>query len=195
MQEEDDTSLPQKIPPCFSFYCSTGWRGHTPRNVVYEALAMPTLSDVAVSHVLRFHEPPPPTSSPVLSEWSFCEAEAVEEGKRRRHSGPRSREARQRRFGRGEPNTIGHEEFTILHSNIRGFISRVAELSARLRLMESKPSVLFLTETWADKGLPSLRIESYTLISRRDHSPCLLWRNLLIGSPSLRIHRLRSAAG
>ena len=36
------------------------------------------------------------------------------------------------------------------------------------RLMESKPSVLCLTETWADKGLPSLRTEGYTLISRRD---------------------------
>ena len=65
-------------------------------------------------------------------------------------------------------DTTGHEEFTILHSNVRGFISRVAELSARLRLMESKPSVLCLTETWADKGLPSLRIEGYTLISGRD---------------------------
>ena len=120
------------------------------------------------NHILRFHEPPPPTSSPVLSEWSFSEADAVEEGKRRRHRGPRSWEARQRRLGRREPSSIGHEEFTILHYNVRGFISRVAELSARLRLMESKPSVLCLTETWADKGLPSLRIEGYTLISRRD---------------------------
>ena len=118
-------------------------------------------------NILRFHEPPPPTSSPVLGKWSLSEADAVEEGKRRRQRGPRSREARQRRLGRGEPNTIGHEEFTILHSNVRGFISRVAEISARLRLMESKPSVLCLTET-CDKGLPSLRIEGYTLISRRD---------------------------
>ena len=103
-----------------------------------------------------------------MSEWSISEADAVEEGKRRRQRGPRFREARQRRLGRGEPKTIGHEEFTILHSNVRGFISPVAELSARMRLIESKPSVLRLTETWADKGLPSLRIEGHTLISRRD---------------------------
>ena len=120
------------------------------------------------NHILRFHEPPPPTSSPVLSEWSISEADAVEEGKRRRHRGPRSWEARQRRLGRTKPYTIGHEEFTILHSDVRGFISRVAELSARLRLMVSKPSVLCLTETRADKGLPSMRTEGYTLISRRD---------------------------
>ena len=85
------------------------------------------------NHILRFHEPPPPTSFPVVGEWSFAEADAVEKGKRRRQRGPCSREARQRRLGRGEPDTIGHEEFTILHSNVRGFISRVAELSARLR--------------------------------------------------------------
>ena len=52
-------------------------------------------------HILRFHEPPPLFSSPVLSEWSFSETDAVEEDKR--------------------------------------------ELSARLRLMESRPSVLCLT--------------------------------------------------
>ena len=65
------------------------------------------------NHILRFHEPPPPTSFPVVGEWSFAEADAVEKGKRRRQRGPRSREARQRRLGRGEPYTIGHEEFTI----------------------------------------------------------------------------------
>ena len=42
-----------------------------------------------------------------------------------------------------------------MHSNDREFISRVAELSARLRLMKSKPSVLCLTETWADKRPPN----------------------------------------
>ena len=62
----------------------------------------------------------------------------------------RSQEARQWRLDHGEPCIIGHEQFTLLHSNFRGFISRVAELSARLRLMKSKPSVLCLTETWAD---------------------------------------------
>ena len=49
VQEEDETSLPQKIPPSFSFYRHTGWRGHTPWTVVYEAPPLPALSDVAVS--------------------------------------------------------------------------------------------------------------------------------------------------
>ena len=142
------------------------------------------------NHIQRFQEPPPPTSSPILSEWSFSEADAVEEGKRRRQRGPCSREARQRRLGRREKNTIGHEEFTNLHSNVRGFISRVAELSARLRLMESKPSVLWLTETWADKGLPSLRIEGYTLISRRDRDDGRLGGGVAVFALEKLAHRL-----
>ena len=89
-----------------------------------------------------------------MGEWSFAEADAAEKGKRRPLQGGSTET-----IGQREPHTIGHEEFTILHSNVRGFISRVAELSARLRLMVSKPSVLCLTETWADKGIPSMRIE------------------------------------
>ena len=53
----------------------------------------------------------------------------------------------------------------------------VAELTA--------PSVLCLTETWADKGLPTERMESQTLTSRRDRAD----------GPSLRIPRLQIAVG
>ena len=52
------------------------------------------------------------------------------------------------------------------HSNVRAFFSLVAKLSARFQVMKSKPSVLCLTETWADKGLPTMRVEGYTLTSR-----------------------------
>ena len=99
---------------------------------------------------------------------AFTEAGAVDEGRRRRPRGSRSQEARQRPLGRGEPYTVGHEEFTILNSNVRRVILRVAELSARLRRTESNPSVLCLTETWADKGLPTMRVEGYTPVSRHD---------------------------
>ena len=64
---------------------------------------------------------------------------------------------------------VGPEEFTILHFK-RVFISRVAELSARLRLMKSKPSFLCLTDTWAEIGLPTMRTEGYKLISRHDRA-------------------------
>ena len=36
--------------------------------------------------------------------------------------------------------------------------------------MKSKPSVLCLSETWADKGLPTMRIEGKTLIFRDDRA-------------------------
>ena len=97
------------------------------------------------NHIQRF-----PTSrlapSRVLSELNFSEADAVEEGRRSRRRGPRSSGARQRRLYRREPKVVGSEEFTILHSNVRGFISRVAELSARLRLLETKALPTMRTE-------------------------------------------------
>ena len=92
VQEEDETSLPQKIPPSFSFYRSTGRRGHTPWTVVYEAPPLPALPDVAVSQ--KFSTETHPAIPPVLSEFSFSEADAVEEDKGRRQRGPRSWEAR-----------------------------------------------------------------------------------------------------
>ena len=145
---------------------------------------------------------PKPTSFPVMGEWSFSEADAVEEGRRRRQRGPRSREARQRRLGRGVPNTIGQRRVHHPAFKRSGFHLAVAELSARFRLMVSKPSVLCLTETWADKGFPSMRIEGCTLISRRDRADgrqgggvaVFALSDLLIGSP-LRIPRLRTQLG
>ena len=47
-------------------------------------------------------------------------------------------------------------------------VGKVRTSSSCLRLMKSKPSVLCLTETWADKGLPTMRIEDYKLTSRHD---------------------------
>ena len=97
-------------------------------------------------HILRFHEPPPPTPFPVMVNRLLLKLTLLRRASEDASAAPAPGRL-DRRLGRGEPNTIGHEEFTILHSNVRGFISRVAELSARLRLMVSKPSVLCLTET------------------------------------------------
>ena len=129
-------------------------------------------------------------SNSVLSEWSFTEADAGDEGRRRRWRGLRSQEARQRRSGHGEPHTIGHKEFTVLHSNVRGFISRVAELGARLQLMEHKPSVLCLTETWADRGLPTMRKEGYTLKSWHDRADGRLGGGVAVFAPERLAHRI-----
>ena len=157
---------------------------------------------LALPHVSATAPPPPFPPLPLTpSEWSFTEADAVDEGRRRRQRGLRSQEARQGRSGHGEPRTIGHEEFTILHSNVRGFISRVAELSARLLLMERKLSVLCLTEAWADKGLQTMRMEGYALypgmtVHTADWEAdwlCSLWSGLPTGSPSSRIPRSQSA--
>ena len=124
VQEEDETSLPQKMRPSF-FFIAVEAKHPGPLSTKHLRWPhCPTWLSHRRSlrkHIRRFHESPPLFSSPVLSEWSFSETDAVEEDKH--------------------------------------------ELSARLRLMESRPSVPCLT--WADKGLPSFRIEGYT-ISQRD---------------------------
>ena len=64
-------------------------------------------------------------------------------------------------------------KITILHSNVRLFISRVAEHSARLRLVESKLDRPFrdLTRRRLDnEGLPTMRVEGHTLKSKHDRA-------------------------
>ena len=56
--------------------------------------------------------------------------------------------------------------------------------------MESKPSVLCLTETWADKGLPSLRTEGYTLISLRDRDDGRLGGGVVVFALEKLAHRV-----
>ena len=53
----------------------------------------------------------------------------------------------------------GPEEFTVLHSNVREFISRVAELSARLQL-----------KTWADKASQQCALRATNSTSRYDRA-------------------------
>ena len=127
-------------------------------------------SGTLTKQIQRFHTPRQLAPSFDLCEWNFSDADAVEECERRRRRGSRSSEAPQCRQDRRERKAIGPEEFTVLHSNVWEFSSRVAELGARLRLMKSKRSALCLPETWADKGLPTMCIEGCTLVSRYDRA-------------------------
>ena len=58
--------------------------------------------------------------------------------------------------------------FDILHVNIRGLLSHVAELTARLRLMEVKPVLLCINETFLDPSVEEVDVEGYTIVARRD---------------------------
>ena len=56
---------------------------------------------------------------------------------------------------------------SILHVNIRGWLSHEAELHANLVDL-SCPSFVALTETWLDKSIPNISLEGYSLVARLD---------------------------
>ena len=58
--------------------------------------------------------------------------------------------------------------FTMMHANIRGFISHRAELEASISLLPAMPSIVCLNETFLDKSVLSIALSGYVLLSRRD---------------------------
>ena len=64
---------------------------------------------------------------------------------------------------------------SILHLNIRGFLSHKSELKARIRLMPSLPTLICLNETFLDKSLDNIVLDGYSLISRRDRQDDSGW--------------------
>ena len=61
-------------------------------------------------------------------------------------------------------------KFRVLHVNIRGWISHVAELVARLRRLQEKPDLICVNETFLDRTVEHLTLEGYTLVARRDRN-------------------------
>ena len=57
---------------------------------------------------------------------------------------------------------------TILHCNIRGFLSHTTELEGRLTLLSYKPMIITLNETFLDESVKAITLSGYSLISRRD---------------------------
>ena len=121
-QDEDEMAPPQKIPQSCSLHC--GWE--RPRTLVcFSRSTFPARTALLGCLIMVL--------CGNISRASTCNRRRLPR-RRRRGRGPSSQEARPRRLGRGVPCTIGHEEFTILRSNVWGFISRVAGLSALLGL-------------------------------------------------------------
>jgi hypothetical protein len=99
-----------------------------------------------------------------------------------RKRGPRAQEAVHRRFGgflnrmrlARAPKTIKpcevwtKSKFSVLHVNIRGFISHCSELVARLRTMRVRPTIICLNETFLDCSVGEVELEGYSMIGRRD---------------------------
>ena len=58
----------------------------------------------------------------------------------------------------------------IMHVNIQGLRSHLAELTAVIRLCESPPDVVCVNETFLDDGVGTIELEGYEVVGRRDRS-------------------------
>ena len=85
--------------------------------------------------------------------------------------GGRSAAARERRGRQPVRNcSLENEELRVLHLNARSLVHKLAELTARLRCMSTKPHIICVNETWLDKSIESVFLEGYAVAARRDKS-------------------------
>ena len=57
---------------------------------------------------------------------------------------------------------------TMLHLNLRGYLSHIAETTALLRSMDEKPFLVALNETFLTKAIEHVELEGYQVLVRRD---------------------------
>ena len=65
---------------------------------------------------------------------------------------------------------VGSSEMSVLLLNVQGLMSSSAELCGQLRLMDRRPEILCLNETWLDRSIKDFPIEGYTCVGRRDRT-------------------------
>ncbi len=87
---------------------------------------------------------------------------------RRRERERRAAAAAVRRAGCWVEAEAFEDNFVVMHVNIRGLLGKLAELSARIRLMPVKPQVVCINETWLDQAAQDVPLEGYVEIARRD---------------------------
>ena len=56
----------------------------------------------------------------------------------------------------------------MLHLNLRGFLSHIAEVTAVIRDMPAKPFLVCLNETFLTKAVEEVKLEGYQVLARRD---------------------------
>ena len=121
----------------------------------------------------RLHDPPP----------GATDGEAALPGPRLRRRGPRSQMSRDRRLQRRKSaaadvaaqdahasaeEVFAEHKLTMLHLNMRGYISHIAEVAAMIRLMHQKPIIVCLNETFLTRVVEEVELEGYQVLVRRD---------------------------
>ena len=60
------------------------------------------------------------------------------------------------------------KSMTMLHINLRGYLSHIAETTALLRSMDEKPFLVALNETFLTKAIEHVELEGHQVLARRD---------------------------
>ena len=64
--------------------------------------------------------------------------------------------------------TCSENQLSMLHINLRGYVSHIAEVTAVLRGMVDKPFLVTLNETFLSKAIEHVELEGYQVLVRRD---------------------------
>jgi hypothetical protein len=145
-----------------------------------------TTADIVAMKVCQFQKDRDNRSMqmtwPYQGSFVPTDGEASHPGPRLRKRGPRSADAMSARRAANnrrtedrvqptEENVVWNDaKFRALHVNIRGWISHAAELLARIRLMNEKPDLICVNETFLDRTIEYISLEGYALIARRDRA-------------------------
>jgi hypothetical protein len=63
-----------------------------------------------------------------------------------------------------------HHDISVMHVNIQGFLSHLAELCAYIRLCVTPPDIVCVNETFLDTSVETIELEDYEIIGRRDRN-------------------------
>ena len=107
------------------------------------------------------------------------DGEAANPGPRHRRRGPRSLEGAQRRTARWlrhsqGPGTMedcfaGDERITVVHLNVRGWLTNNHQLYAQLCLLEHMPEIIVVNESKLNPSVKHPALPGYVLVARKDN--------------------------
>ena len=67
-----------------------------------------------------------------------------------------------------KPCTEAETGFSMLHLNLRGYLTHIVEVIALLRQLDVKPFLVTLNETFLTKAVEHVELEGYEVLARRD---------------------------
>ena len=64
----------------------------------------------------------------------------------------------------------GAWQLDVVHCNIRGWLTHNAELAAHLRILQPRPLLVCVNESFLDQSVQEITLEGYSLVGRRDRA-------------------------